>query len=182
MVECHRRIERFLNALRRVVERCAGGGLDDEARFTLETSLNYFDRAVPRHTADEEQSLFPRLRRSGAPGAREAMTSLDRLEAEHRLAKAAHLRIDELGRRWLEARGLDESDVVELQTRLDALAAAYARHISVEDEHVFVLALRILTAEGIREIGEEIARRRFEDPGREGSRCARRRQQWHRGV
>jgi hemerythrin-like domain-containing protein len=180
MMDCHRRIEHFLEALRRVVERFGGGDLDGEGRSALETSLNYFGQAVPRHTADEEQSLFPRVRRSDDPAACEAMTELDRLEADHRLAESAHVRIDELGRRWLNAGRLGESDGARLRTLLDDLATAYADHIRLEDERVFVLGSGVLTAESLREVGEEMEQRRLEDPGREGSRCARRRRQRHR--
>ncbi len=181
LMECHRRIERFLEVFRRIVERWGASELDEESRRALETCLNYFTLAVPRHTADEEQSLFPRLRRSNHPAAREAMTKLERLEADHRLARSTHARIDELGRRWLEAGRLDESDAARLRTLLDGLATAYADHIRLEDEHVFVLASRMLTAESLHQVGEEMGQRRFLDPGREGSRCARRRRQHRPG-
>ena len=59
MKDCHRRIEHFLDLLQTVVERFGDGELPEEGRRALEASLNYFAHAAPRHTADEEESLFP---------------------------------------------------------------------------------------------------------------------------
>jgi hypothetical protein len=41
--------------------------LNEEQRGAFEAALRYFREAAPKHTADEEESLFPRLRRIGAP-------------------------------------------------------------------------------------------------------------------
>ena len=60
--DCHRRVERFLGLLARVAAEGRGGLLDRRQREALEAALRYFREAAPRHTADEEESLFPRLR------------------------------------------------------------------------------------------------------------------------
>ncbi len=101
MMDCHRRIEHFLAVLQKLAERYANRPLDDEGRAALETAMNYFRSAAPRHTADEEESLFPRMRQVDDPQVRQAMAQIDRLESDHRRAEAAHARLDELGRRWL---------------------------------------------------------------------------------
>ena len=68
LADCHRRIERFLGVLLRVAAAEARGGpLNAERRQTMETALRYFDRAAPMHTADEEEDLFPELRRMASP-------------------------------------------------------------------------------------------------------------------
>ena len=56
--DCHRRIERFLNALFTIATDAKGGPLTNEQQATLTTSLRYFREAAPKHTADEEESLF----------------------------------------------------------------------------------------------------------------------------
>jgi hypothetical protein len=61
--DCHRRIERSLNVLVSVA-RQNGGWLDEGQRTALVTSLHYFRDAAPKHTADEEDSLFPSLRQT----------------------------------------------------------------------------------------------------------------------
>src|ERR1700761_783023 len=64
--DCHRRIESFLGILCVVVEREQGRTLRDEERVAVQAALQYFRTGGKRHTADEEESLFPRLRKSDA--------------------------------------------------------------------------------------------------------------------
>ena len=59
--DCHRRIEMFLGTLERVAS-VIDRPLTEETRPALESALRYFREAAPKHTADEEESLFPRLR------------------------------------------------------------------------------------------------------------------------
>jgi hemerythrin-like domain-containing protein len=176
LMACHRRIEHFLGVLRAVVERYADRPLDEEGRTALETALNYFQQAGPRHTTDEEQSLFPRMRQCDDPAARAAFAKLDRLEQDHQDVAAWHQGIDTIGRRWLRDGRSDQADARALATLLDRLGAMYREHIQVEDHEVFALASHVLDAQALGEVGREMKQRRQQDPGRPGSRCARRRQ------
>jgi iron-sulfur cluster repair protein YtfE (RIC family) len=77
--DCHKRIEMFLASLEAVavvIDRAAS----DETRRGLETALQYFSQAAPKHTKDEEDSLFPRLRQKQSPEVQSAFLQLDRLE------------------------------------------------------------------------------------------------------
>jgi len=177
MMDCHRRIEHFLGVLQNVAARYTDQPLDNQGREALETALNYFRSAAPRHTADEERSLFPRMREVDNPQVKQAMAEIDRLESDHRKAEAAHARLDELGRQWLVEGTVSGESLAEFQGLLDELAQAYSEHIPIEDENVFVLATRVLTGEQLRAVGNEMKQRRIEDPGRPGSRCAQRRQE-----
>jgi hemerythrin-like domain-containing protein len=177
MMDCHRRIEHFLTILQKLAERYATQPLNDEGREALDTALSYFRSAAPRHTADEEESLFPRMRCIHDLRVREAMAQIDRLESDHRKAEAAHARLDELGRRWLADGTLPTNAFDEFRELLGELAQAYGEHIPIEDDSVFVLAKYVLDDEQLQAIGEEMRQRRIEDPGRPGSRCAQRRQQ-----
>lgn len=177
MMDCHRRIEHFLGVLQKVAARYTDQPIDTQGREALETALNYFRSAAPRHTADEEQSLFPRMRKVDSPEVKQAMAEIDRLESDHRKAEAAHARLDELGRHWLESGDLSSKPLTEFQGLLDELSQAYGEHIPIEDENVFVLAKRVLDDEQLQAVGEEMRQRRIEDPGRPGSRCAQRRQE-----
>ena len=71
--DCHRRIEHFLRVLIALDARAHGGPLLDTERNDLTAALRYFATAAPRHTADEEDSLFPRLRESSDPAALRAL-------------------------------------------------------------------------------------------------------------
>lgn len=63
--DCHRRIERFLKTLEAVAGE--SGVLDAQCRKALQTALEYFRSAAPKHTADEEEDLFPMLRLGERP-------------------------------------------------------------------------------------------------------------------
>jgi hemerythrin-like domain-containing protein len=158
--DCHRRIERFLGALVTVARTRAGGALTASDRHVLEAALHYFASAAPRHSADEESSLFPRLRASGDRRALAAVETIDRLEHEHRVADSHHRAVDGAVRRWLAAGSLAGEDAAALAAHLDALSALYRAHISIEDEDVFPAAGAALTAGDLEAIGREMAARR----------------------
>src|SRR5579864_7216969 len=88
--DCHRRIERFLNALVAIAAQEKGGPLTEPHRTALATSLRYFREAGPKHTADEEESLFPRLRRIDLARTRAILARIDCLEQDHECAGRAH--------------------------------------------------------------------------------------------
>lgn len=160
--DCHRRIDHFLWVLQEVVERFGDGTLTESGRRALDTSLEYFRHSAPRHTADEEQSLFPRMRRSSNPEARAVMAELDRLEADHRRAEECHAQIDQLGREWLATGRLDKPGRSTMRALLDELAVMYAAHIQLENERVFEVAAKSLLPGELGEIGVEMRRRRIE--------------------
>jgi formiminotetrahydrofolate cyclodeaminase/hemerythrin-like domain-containing protein len=164
LMDCHRRIEHFLEVLINVTRTYEHRELDDEGRRALTVALDYFRHAAPRHTADEEHSLFPRMRNSDDRKMRESLEALDRLEDDHRKVEAAHQRVDQLGRRWLDARTLDQPSHAELTGLLSELAASYAKHIELEDQRVFVLAEQMLDADAMQAIGREMRQRRSDAP------------------
>src|SRR5690606_29363620 len=88
--DCHRRIERFLEVLITIADARRGAELSPSDRDALSAALQYFRTAAPRHSADEEESLFPRLRASTHPEARAALARLEALEADHRVAEDHH--------------------------------------------------------------------------------------------
>jgi hemerythrin-like domain-containing protein len=160
MKDCHRRIEYFLDVLRRVESQYGAGELADDARRAIEGALNYFANFAPRHTADEEESLFPRLRSEESAEVSEAMAALDQLESDHRQGEANHALVDRLARLWLATGRLDSARRARLRKALDELAMMYDAHIRLEEGQVFVLASRLLKSDQLHEIGEEMKRRR----------------------
>lgn len=158
--DCHRRIERFLGILQTVVAQAGGRPLSDEQRRAVDAALEYFRTAAPRHTADEEESLFPLLRASDDPAARAAMEVVRALEADHAAADATHAAVDSWYRRWIEAGSLAAPEAQELSRALAALRELYQRHIAVEDRELFPLAGRVLSREQLAQLGEEMAQRR----------------------
>jgi hemerythrin-like domain-containing protein len=155
LTDCHRRIERFLAVLVRVATDARGGQLSGEQRVALDTALRYFRDAAPKHTADEESSLFPRLRASG-----QALTELDALHQDHDRADRHHAEIDRLGRTWLETGSLSPDDAARLSALVSELTELYRAHIAVEEGSVFPLASQVLAAEERVAMGKEMAGRR----------------------
>src|SRR5215831_17612840 len=94
--DCHRRIVRFLHVLVALATQQKGGALSDEQRGMLSTSLRYFREAAPKHTADEEESLFPRLRSAGSADIDAMLARMDSLEQDHECADRSHLEVDRL--------------------------------------------------------------------------------------
>ena len=164
--DCHRRVEYFLRLLVTVTEHAHGGPLNAEQRDAFEVALRYFAEAAPKHTADEEESLFPRLRASQHPEAPEAVAIAESLSRDHDSAAAHHAAVDTLGRRWLADGHLAAAPTRELAARLTDLATMYRDHIAVEDSDLFPLARRVLSPAAIAALGSEMAVRRGLDPAR----------------
>jgi hemerythrin-like domain-containing protein len=158
--DCHQRIEHFLHVLVTVATEGAGGPLTASYRDALEGAIRYFTVAAPKHTADEEVSLFPRLRESADTAAPDALASLDSLEHDHDEAEGHHAAVEELTRRWVANDHLLQSEIEELRERLARLEALYRRHIAIEDQQVFPAAARVLDHAQLKQIGNEMAARR----------------------
>ncbi len=160
MRDCHRRIESFLDIIIEINTSSADGALDAARRGALRTALDYFANAAPNHTRDEEESLFPRLRRTGAREAKMAVWKVAGLEQDHVAADSAHAHVDAIGRNWLERGAIPRRDSEQLANILRGLRNIYQRHITLEDTVLFPLAGRVLDGEQIREMGDEMAARR----------------------
>jgi len=160
LTDCHRRIENFLSVLLRLGEQARGMPLDSERRASLETSLRYFREAAPKHTADEEDSLFPRLRSIDRADAQRALASIDALESDHAAAALCHAELDELGRRWFESGSLNASDASRFNAVAEKLRALYQAHIAVEESQVFPLASAAIDGNQRLSMGREMAARR----------------------
>ena len=122
--------------------------------------MKYFREAAPNHTADEEASLFPRLREKN----REALDSLlqeaDRLEAQHRDAEEIHERVETAFERWLAGASITPDAMESLRRDLQDLSELYHEHIGFEDEVLFPAAERLLNKDEILRIGQEMKTRR----------------------
>jgi len=157
--DCHRRIEMFMGILD-AIAKCIDRPPTEEARRALDSALSYFREAAPKHTADEEQSLFPRLRRVRSISVEHALSKIDELEKEHRWAETLHKEIDDLGRRYLNSGKLSSPEVGRFRTHVASLSGMYQRHISVEDRDLFPVAEQALPPADKLAIAEEMANRR----------------------
>lgn len=158
--DCHRRIERFLHALLTVTAEAQGGSLDAEHRQALDASLKYFLHAAPKHTADEEEDLFPMLRELDRPDLSRILEHVDRLEHDHRTAVEWHREVEEIGERWLRQDHLARKETIRLRELLLSLFDLYTAHIAVEEQEVFPLAQKVLSASDKTVMGSRMASRR----------------------
>jgi len=158
--DCHRRIESFLRILTAIEQQTQGGRLTPAQRDQLDSAIAYFATAAPRHTADEEQSLFPRLRACADPAAQRALETVTELEEDHEAAGRRHQAVDALVRHWLAEGQLTPEEDAALREHLATLTDLYARHIEIEDRELFPAAARLLSARDIQAIGREMAERR----------------------
>jgi hemerythrin-like domain-containing protein len=158
--DCHRRIENFLRALSLVTEQARGGALNPQQREALQTALRYFREAAPKHTADEEESLFPRMRRAEENSVHDALEKIEKLEADHAKAERGHALVEQLGQKWLKENSLGADERAQLSATLNELREIYRSHIEVEDNEIFPLAAKVLNAEKLAEVGREMASRR----------------------
>jgi hemerythrin-like domain-containing protein len=157
--DCHRRIEMFLGVLERVAS-IIDRPLAAETRTALESALRYFREAAPKHTEDEEESLFPRLRKMHLPDLEAAIERLQPLECDHLLAGSLHSQVEELGQRYLAAGRLESTGVEAFRKAIAELVSLYKEHIRIEDDLVFPLAARLLSTTAKAAIANEMAARR----------------------
>jgi hemerythrin-like domain-containing protein len=153
---CHGRIERQLATLARLQRHLPEHGCDTDARAAARGILRYFDTAAPNHHADEEASVFPRLR-AALPG--RADTLIAELEREHRTLAA----------NWRHLRPLLAAIAAGARANLSPkqvalVRAAYAAHIAKEEDELIPLAARAFNAAMLTAIGREMAARRGVDP------------------
>jgi hemerythrin-like domain-containing protein len=159
--DCHRRVEMFLGSLRAIGETYLV--LDDDGIRALENALRYFRQAAPKHTADEEVSLFPRLRRLNAVD-QSTLAQVERLEEEHEWAAPLHDLVEQIGALWIAERKLPEEQLQRFRDSVAQLENMYSEHIKLEDTVLFPRASQVLSAQEKREIGLEMAARRSVAP------------------
>lgn len=157
--DCHRRIEMFLGTFVAVAERIDEPP-SEETVGALEAALRYFSQAAPKHTADEEESLFPRLRENHNPELKSALSALDELERDHELVSSMHGKVERLAAQYLKVGSLSNEESSAFRQVVSTLQAKYKGHIGIEDSVVFPLADRLLNESEKASIAEEMAKRR----------------------
>ena len=155
--DCHRRIEHFLSILCVVVERAHARSLSQEEAAAIEAALHYFRVGGKRHTEDEEESLFPRMRENPALA---NLRELAELENEHREANKLHDTVNLLYAAWIRNGHLNSENEQQLRSAMQRLKSLYEEHIEMEEKVVFPRASKALDGKTIAVIGEEFRARR----------------------
>lgn len=158
---CHQRGQRVALLLHRLFGHLKLHGPSDATRVTAVEVRRYLVEAAPRHHADEDLDLFPRLRRQidahgkRIPEAGRAMEALDVLERDH-------LRLEDQWQRVQAALVHAEAAVPTLEhcAIVDEFADGFITHHEIEDQVVSPVAQRALTADDLAAIGASMAARR----------------------
>lgn len=154
---CHDRAERAAQLLQRLSEHWRLHGPDEAARVTAKDVRRYFDEAAPRHQADEQCDLFPRLRQrlEGDAEAQELVSIMERLDRDHG-------RIDDL---WHDARGaLDHCLYAPIRPEhadsFGRFIDSFLGHHDAENQLLLPAAQRLLQPADLKALGEAMAARR----------------------
>jgi iron-sulfur cluster repair protein YtfE (RIC family) len=140
----------------RAIDRLATPGAYDGDR--IGRVLAFLREDLPLHVIDEEEDLFPLLRRRSEPGD-ELETVLGVLSAEHRadIDKAANVcRHLEAAREARRAPGHDP----DARKALTEFAAQERRHVALENAVVLPIARLRLSEGDLRTLSQRLAARR----------------------
>jgi hypothetical protein len=110
LTDCHRRIERFLGILCKVIQGAGRRNLTEEEKSAVQAAVHYFQQGGQWHSSDEEESLFPRLRGKLIP----AVESIAQLQSEHRKANRLHNSIEHFYLSWISSGTLSSEDENQL--------------------------------------------------------------------
>lgn len=162
LVHCHQKIEAQLGALERCAELLRAGDLQTLSRVfgAIDAACAHF--AVPgvKHTEDEDISLFPRLRQYGGSGGADALAAMAELESQHRTAEQLHAEFDEFVSTLPRDGSADTRELDCFGELVSGLIMLYRPHIQLENNFVFPIAGRVLPANEIQALGEEMRARR----------------------
>lgn len=160
---CHDKITTQLGALERALEILREGDrrLAVGAFTALEMACAHFANPGVKHTEDEEVSLFPRLRASRTAAGEDALAAMAELESQHRRAEALHAQFDQLFESLPRDGSAERRTLDLLSDQASELSSLYRPHIMLENQLVFPTAARILQADELRLLGEEMRARRF---------------------
>ena len=134
LLRCHRRLEERLDDLAAAKDR-----------ETIEDVLHFFGRAILRHEADEETSLFPRLKN--------CEHIIAALTKEHREQEKLHTELRHIADGWPQT----ESRLPDL---VDRLRAAYGAHAEREEKELFPAARKQLGEAELTAMLREMDQRR----------------------
>ena len=164
MSHCHRKIEGYLAGLAFAGEILRRGRSEElaEAFRLISDAREHFAVRGPKHTEDEEESLFPRMLEFGGREAEEALSALSELESQHRLAEIVHTEFDELAGRLRQDGSAPEKELERYSELVEVMRDIYSPHIRIEDEIIFPSAARIIPAGILLTIGQEMKARRRE--------------------
>jgi pyridoxamine 5'-phosphate oxidase len=162
LVHCHERIEAQLNALERAGDLLLAQNTQSlpSVFAAIDMACGHFAMAGVKHTEDEDVSLFPRLREYGGNAGQEALAEITELESQHRTAEKSHAELDQIVARLPRDGSAEQKMVERFGAVVSELTALYRPHILLENNFIFPVAARVLPADQIQALGQEMRERR----------------------
>ena len=137
LLECHERIRSFTGLACTLAS--AHGVSESEVRDVAARVTRYFSEALPLHTADEEQSILPRL----AGRDPELDAALKRMQSEHHEHEPQLQRLLEICRALQASPERIDQLRASLLSTASALDKAFSSHLE-QEEQVVLPAIRAL--------------------------------------
>ena len=156
LLACHQRIRNFTGIATRIAD--AHGAAGPEVANAAEAVHRYYAVALPLHEQDENDSVYPRLRRKLTDENERA--SLQAMVDQH---GPIHEVVAKLLPRWEELKRAPEKlngYVDELREDAERLQELWNEHLALEEEIVFPLIRARLSDDDLRDIHAEMKRRR----------------------
>jgi hemerythrin-like domain-containing protein len=159
LVACHDRILDRLRTLERVGETLEAQ--PEPALAALSNALHFLETSGRLHTLDEEESVFPRMRRHLTHAEQDY---LDSLEAQHREKEQVYSDLRALASNLRQ--GITSERVVQYRQLAHRLAELYRTHIESENTILVALGKRCLDTSELAVIRSEMKARRSVSAGR----------------
>ena len=155
LTACHRRIEQRLDTLERVADHLTDKR--GEALEAMEACFRFFESNGILHTADEEESVFPRLQ----PRLNDAEQKfIAQLEDQHGEADRLYAELKAIAAQLEDGQTVSGEPQQRFRTAAGRLAELYRSHIATEDGTLIALGQRVLSLAELTEISREMKRRR----------------------
>jgi hemerythrin-like domain-containing protein len=155
LMACHRRIEQRLDTLTAATDHLQS---DRQAALdAIRKSLLFLDSNGAMHTADEEDSLFPRLRPKLSA---QELDFLDKLEQQHVEADALYADLRRTVSEISSEPSVPDDLIERYRDCAQRLRELYREHIAAEDSVLTPIARNKLTESDLAQLTDEMRRRR----------------------
>jgi hemerythrin-like domain-containing protein len=155
LTACHRRIEQRLDTLGRVADHLTDNR--GQALEAMEACFRFFESNGILHTADEEESVFPRLQ----PRLNDVEQKfIVQLEDQHREADRLYAELKAIAAELETGQTVSGELQQRFRTAARHLAELYRSYIATEDGTLIALGQRVLSLTELAEISREMKRRR----------------------
>lgn len=156
----HAGIQSHLRTLTECAASAFGLCLTGPARDRMIRALDFFREAIPRGVADEERSLFPRLRAVRGEAGLQFQEPIEMLEADNDDAQRFFGELDRIGAEWIATGWIAPERLARFDECVSMLAAIYRDHVALEQRVLLPLAEQFLPAADQLRIEREMLARR----------------------